>query len=101
MKTPFHQNLARLRRYYQLSVQQFAELLEVPRTTYASWETINEPTYHMLTKIGHLLGISLEVLVKRNLSTLSDEDLEKVLKVSRPQPVQPSWNRAHSPSLAT
>lgn len=58
------------------SAKEFASLLEVPYTTYISYENKNrEPRYNTLKKISRLLGVSIDVLLE-NTSNESDRAMQ-------------------------
>ena len=65
----FSQNLKFLRHKRQLSQQLLAEELGIPRTTYSEYEKGNtEPNLRLLTRMSELFAISLDQLVRQDIS---------------------------------
>ena len=60
----FHTNLRNLREMQGYSQKKFAELLEIPVTTYRNHEnTLREPSYDILINIAKLLNVSTDELL--------------------------------------
>ncbi|MBK7605449.1 MAG: helix-turn-helix transcriptional regulator [Saprospiraceae bacterium] len=65
----FHLNLKYLRHRRQLSQQLLAEELGIPRTTYSEYEKGNtEPNLRLLTRMSELFTISLDQLIREDVS---------------------------------
>ena len=70
----FHLNLKYLRHRRQLSQQLLAEELGIPRTTYSEYEKGNtEPNLRLLTRMSELFTISLDQLIREDVSLESLE----------------------------
>ena len=60
----FHRNLRNAREELNLSQKKFAEILNIPVTTYRNYEnTLREPSFEILIKISETLKISVDELL--------------------------------------
>lgn len=74
-------NLARLRKYYQLTQIQAAEALGVMRSRYNGWEGGQaEPNITMLLALSKLYRMSIDRMIKADLAPLTNDDITKLLK---------------------
>lgn len=67
INTIFGNNLMRLRKEHKLTRQAFADVLKLPVTTVAGYETAGrEPKFSLLIKIADYFGVSIDNLIRKN-----------------------------------
>lgn len=67
----FHRNLRNARENLNLSQKEFAEMLNIPVSTYRNYEnTLREPSFEILIKISEILKTSVDEL----LGTKNDDE---------------------------
>jgi len=77
----FAQNLKLLRARKKASQEEASQALEIPRSTYSGYENETaEPSLSTLVRIAGFYNISLDKLVKTDLSKLSDLQLREIEK---------------------
>ena len=69
-------NLKILRKHFGNSQEEIANLLQLTRSSYSGYENnVAEPGINTLVQLSELYGISLDVILKKDLSLMSDEQL--------------------------
>ena len=74
----FHSNLKTIRNYCQYTQQQMADILGYTRSKYNSYEQGVEPKLGQVLAISRRLGIPLDLLIKIDLSALSQLKLREL-----------------------
>ncbi|MFN5418217.1 MAG: XRE family transcriptional regulator [Flavobacteriia bacterium] len=69
-------NLKVLRKHFGNSQEEMATLLKLTRSSYSGYENnVAEPSIATLVLLSGIYGISLDIILKKDLSTFSDEEL--------------------------
>jgi transcriptional regulator with XRE-family HTH domain len=74
----FADNLRFLRKRKRFSQQHLADLIEVNRTTLSSYESGTQPPFPVLLRISDVFHLSIDALVRINLSKLSEYELSEI-----------------------
>ena len=83
----FARNLCALRQQADMSQQDVADALCVPRSTYASWENASaEPSLLMLAKIQHVFQVGVDVLLNATLYGYTTDELQRLRVGMAPRP---------------
>lgn len=73
-------NLKILRKHFGNSQEEMANLLGLPRSSYSGYEnSVAEPGISTLVKLSEIYGISLDVILKKDLALIPDTELELFL----------------------
>ena len=76
------ENLKILRKSKKISQEELSKKLNLTRSTYSGYENAAaEPSLETLLKISDFYGMSVDNLLRRDLSELNDSDLSRVLKM--------------------
>ncbi|TNE56320.1 MAG: helix-turn-helix domain-containing protein [Bacteroidetes bacterium] len=74
-------NLKILRKHYGNSQEEMARLLELTRSSYSGYENnVAEPSIGTLIRLSDIYGISLDIILKKDLSTIPEHELESYLQ---------------------
>ena len=76
----FAENLKFLRTRQKISQADLADRLEITRTTLAGYEKKVQPPFPVLIKIAEFFNVSLDALVRYNLSKLGEFELSQIDK---------------------
>lgn len=69
-------NLKILRKHFGNSQEEIANLLQLTRSSYSGYENnVAEPGINTLVQLSELYGISLDIILKKDLSKMNDEQL--------------------------
>lgn len=73
-------NLKILRKYFGNSQEEVANMLKLTRSTYSGYENnVAEPNINTLVELSNQYEISLDIILKKDLSTIQDADLSHYL----------------------
>jgi len=76
------ENLKILRKNKKISQEELSKKLDLTRSTYSGYEnSAAEPSLDTLIKIADFYGLSLDNLLRKNLSELSEREVERILKM--------------------
>lgn len=83
------QALQELRKAKKLSQKEVAAYLNIPATTYNTYESgRTEPPIEILVRLSHLYGVPIDVIVQRDRTFTTAEEFSKQLTAFRDQLVQ-------------
>ncbi len=79
------ENLKTLRKRNKISQEELSKKLELTRSTYSGYEnSAAEPSLDTLIKVSDFYGLSLDTLMRVKLGDLSDDEVNRVIKMGRP-----------------
>lgn len=74
-------NLKILRRHFGNSQEEMAGLLDLTRSSYSGYENnVAEPGLQTLVQLSNIYGISLDIILKKDLSTCEEAQLNELLQ---------------------
>lgn len=74
-------NLKLLRKHFGNSQEEMASLLKLTRSSYSGYENnVAEPSISTMVLLSEVYGISLDIILKKDLSKLSAPELDQVLQ---------------------
>ncbi len=80
------QALHELRKSKKLSQKEVAAYLDIPATTYNTYESgRTEPPLEILVRLSHLYGIPIDIIVQRNRTYSTNEDISSLMKAFKEQ----------------
>ena len=93
----FSETLQQLRKSKRLTQDQIADILEIPKRTYGSWErNERQPDFDMLCKIADYFGVTTDyllgrtpmevVVIEHDAPPLPDDQFEIVIPKEAPAP---------------
>ncbi len=76
----FAKNLKFLRKHRKKSQMDLSSELDIPRTSLSGYEKSVQPPFNILIRISEYFNVSLDALIKYDLSTLSEFQLSQIEK---------------------
>ena len=74
--------LREIRKENNLTQQDVAEILNIPKTTYSNYEQgTNEPNISILIKLANYYNVSLDNLLSRKFANVNDAYDDQILKI--------------------